>query len=343
MSSRPQPSGSRLAGAAVVLVTGLAGAALGPAPAAQAVIDPGSVAGTVTDLADHPLAGITVSVLENNGSFMAVKGQDETDATGAYQVDDVAASSAGYVVRFTGAGLATEYYDDSVSGTFANTRVPVTAYTTTSGVDAAMEPAATISGRVTTPTGAPMAGVQVRLSWHPPSYVVPMPDTYVTDATGHYTIDRVKAATYFLDFYDPASGIRESWDDQPPSGMPGPSLTATPLVVAAGASVSGIDAVLGTPVVVQPPAVRNLVRPRIRGTLRVGRVVRVSRGEWAPSTVTRSYRWYAAGKAVAHATHRRLTLRHKLVGKRLTVRVIARAPGYTSAVSWTRPTSRVRP
>lgn len=340
MKSRQHPSVRRLAGAAVVLVTGL-GAALGPAPAAQAVIDPGSIAGTVTDLADHPVAGITVSVLEYNGSFMAVKGQDETDATGAYQVDEVAASATGYIVRFAGTGLATEYYDDSVSPTFAITRVPVTAYKTTSGVDAALEPAATISGRVTTPTGESMAGVQVRLSWHPPSYVIPLPDTYLTDASGRFTIDRVKAATYFLDFYDPASGLRESWNDQPPSGMPGPSLTATPIVVAAGAAVSGIDAVLGTPVV-QTHAVVNTARPRVRGTLRVGKVVRVSRGEWAPSTVTLSYQWYAGSKAVAHATHRRLAVTRKLAGKRLKVLVTAQTPGYTTTAVWTKPTNRVR-
>ena len=342
MRSRQHPSGRRLAAAAIVLVAGLVGAALGPAPAARAVIDPGSIAGTVTDLADHPLPGITVSVLEYNGSFLAVKGQDETDATGAYQVDDVAASSTGYLVRFAGTGLATEYYDDSVSATFATTRVPVTGYATTSGVDAAMEPAAAISGRVTTPTGESMAGVQVKLWWHPPSYLIPMTDTYVTDEAGRYAIDRVKAATYYLDFYDPASGLRETWNDQPPSGMYGPSLTATPIVVAAGASVSGIDAVLGTPVV-QTHAVTNVVRPRVRGTLRVGKVVRVSRGQWGPSTVTLSYQWYAGRKTVAHGRHRSLTLTHKLVGKRLKVLVIARAPGYTAARAWTRPTSRVRP
>lgn len=341
MRSTRSPSGRRLVRAAVVLVTGLVGAALGPAPAAQAVIDPGSVAGIVTDLGDHPLAGVTVSVLEDNGSFMTVRGQDETDATGAYQVDDVAASTLGYIVRFTGTGLATEYYDDSVSPTFAIKRVPVTAYRTTSGVDAAMEPAATITGQVTTPTGESMAGVQVRLSWHPPYYVIPLPDTYLTDASGRFTIDRLKAATYYLDFYDPASGLRESWNDQPPSGMPGPSLTATPIVVVAGASVTGIDAVLGTPVV-QTRAVTNVTRPRIRGTLKVGKVVRVTRGEWAPSTVTLSYQWYAGHKAVARATHRRLALTRKLVGKRLKVLVTAQAPGYLLGWSWTRPTARVR-
>lgn len=347
MRSGRRSTAGRSIGSAMLLVTGLAAAALAPAPAAQAVIDPGSIAGTVTDLADRPLAGITVSVLEYNGSFMVVKGQDQTDATGAYQVDELAASSTsspGYLVRFAdpSAGWATEYYDDSVSGTFATTQVPVRAYATTSGVDASMEPAATISGRVTAPTGASLAGVQVKLWWNPPSYVIPMMDAYVTDEAGRYSIDRVKAGTYLLDFYDPASGNRESWNDQPPSAMYGPSLTATPLVVAAGAMMSGIDAVLGAPVV-QTHAVTNVVRPRVKGTLRVGRVVRVSRGEWAPSTVALRYRWYAGGKAVAHATHRRLTLSHKLVGKRLTVRVTARVPGYTSAVVLTRSTARVRP
>jgi hypothetical protein len=336
----------RLGGLAILLVAGLVGTTLGPAPGARATIDPGSIAGTVTDLADRPLPDVMVSVMVDNGSYLTVKGLDETDASGAYQVEDLAASSVGYLVRFTdpGGAYATEYYDDSVASSFATTPVRVTAHTTTSGVDASLEPAGTISGRLTTVAGAPVTGGQVRLWWHPPSYAIPM-GTYVTDQTGHYTIDRVKAGTYYLDFLDPVSGAREFWDDQPgvtTSGMYGPSATATPLVVAVGGSLSGIDAVLGVPAV-PTPTVANVVRPRVVGTLRAGHVVRVSRGSWQPTVVTLRYRWYSAGRAIAHATHRRLALSRRYVGKRLTVRVTASAAGHDPAVVWTKRTARIRP
>ena len=71
-----------------------------------------------------------------------------------------------------------------------------------------------------------------------------------------------------------------------------------------------------------------VVRPRIKGTLEVGQVVRVSKGVWKPAAVTFKYQWYAGAKAITDATHRRLTLTAKYVGKRLTVRVKAKAAGY---------------
>ena len=85
------------------------------------------------------------------------------------------------------------------------------------------------------------------------------------------------------------------------------------------------------------------VRPRVKGTLRVGQVVRVSRGVWKPSEVTFRYQWSLGGKAIADATHRRLTLRTPYVGKRLTVRVRAKAAGYPRVIVWTKPSGRVQP
>ncbi len=86
-----------------------------------------------------------------------------------------------------------------------------------------------------------------------------------------------------------------------------------------------------------------LVRPRVKGTLEVGQVVRVSKGVWEPTAVVFKYQWYAGGKPIADATHRRLALTAKYVGKRLTVRVKAKAAGYDRAIVWTKPTLRVKP
>ena len=193
----------------------------------------------------------------------------------------------------------------------------------------------------------------MKLWWHPPGYNIPM-DTYLTDQTGQYTIDRVKAGTYYLEFTDPVSGNREFWNDQPGQDY-GPPAGATPLVVAACEVLTGVDAVFGGPAVPAPavtcvvpsppvaPKVTNLVRPRVKGTLEVGQVVRVSKGVWKPTPVTFKYQWYAGGKAITDATHRRLTLTAKYAGKRLSVRVKAKAAGYHRAIVWTKPTARIQP
>ena len=120
-------------------------------------------------------------------------------------------------------------------------------------------------------------------------------------------------------------------------------------------SLTGVDAVFGGPAVPAPavtcvvppppvaPRVTHLVRPRVKGTLEVGHVVRVSHSVWKPTAVTLTYQWYAGGKAITQATHRRLVLTAKYVGKRLSVRIKAKATGYDQAVVWTRPTARVQP
>ena len=63
---------------ATVMVSGLLVAALGPTPSAQATINPGSIAGTVTDENGDPLPGMTASVWDP--THYQWVGQDATDA-----------------------------------------------------------------------------------------------------------------------------------------------------------------------------------------------------------------------------------------------------------------------
>jgi hypothetical protein len=72
------------------------------------------------------------------------------------------------------------------------------------------------------------------------------------------------------------------------------------------------------------------------GAARIGRTVRVSRGEWEPDSVNRSYQWYVDGRRVRHATTRRLVLRPGHLGNRVRVRVHATAAGHSPATVWTR-------
>ena len=419
----------RLSAGVVTTLALLLCVALAPGTGARAATGVGAVTGTVTDGDGDPLAGIEVTFHR----YGSVVGQDETDADGVYEVGGLPADTFGYFVRFldpTG-GFATEWYDDEVFQLPPALRaVPVTADTTTPGVDAVLEPAATIGGRLTDATGAPIAGAKVSM-WvaEGPGYWG-WPQVYSTGATGHYTIDRLKAATYVVELYDPATGIQEFWDDATSlagatpvvlgsggsatadavlggtiRGVGSPSVTGSPAVgstltaspgtwapsgvalayrwvvgadtVAAddptgptyvptaadigktvrlhvtatakgwitGSAWSGPTAPVAAPPVAgpaEPTTVQNLVRPRVLGSAKVGRLVRVSPGEWDPVVVTRRYQWFAGGKAIRGSTRRRLFVTPTLLGKRLTVRVRAAAPGRDTVTVWTRPTSRVR-
>jgi hypothetical protein len=90
------------------------------------------------------------------------------------------------------------------------------------------------------------------------------------------------------------------------------------------------------------PTVTNDRLPRIKGTFRVGRTVRVTTGDWTPYPQNLTFAWYAGGKLIKGAIHRRLTLKPQQLGKRLVVRVTASAPGYESLTVRTRRSDRVR-
>jgi hypothetical protein len=405
----------------MLVVTVLMASALPATASVRAVVEVGSIAGTVTDLAAHPLPGITVLLRWGNTWVR----QTQTDASGEYQLDDLVPDSI-YQVRFTDPQLvyAPESFNDMIG--FGN-YVTVTANTVTTGVNASLEPAGRINGRVTTATAAPATSAVLDLYWRVAPGVSAYLGSYGTDQEGRYAL-ALREATYVLYFHDPVSGYSEYWNNQP--GQSWEIQKGTPLVVIAGQVLSGVDAVLdgfvvkslapptvtGRPQVGQPltalpgtwspagatvsyqwvvggvavstadptgstyvptttdvgktvrvvasatytdwqtgtavsaltapvvPAtVLSLVRPRVRGTLRVGTRVWVTYGTWQPRVVTCRYQWYAGGKAIAGATHRRLTLTSHLIGKRLRVRVKAGAAGYAALLTWTRRTARVSP
>ncbi|MBF4767253.1 hypothetical protein ISU10_05680 [Nocardioides agariphilus] len=69
-------------------------------------------------------------------------------------------------------------------------------------------------------------------------------------------------------------------------------------------------------------------RPRIAGTLRVGRTLRATRGEWVAAPVGYRYRWFVGGAKVkgARGAGRTLLLRKAYRGKRVSVRITVLAP-----------------
>ena len=94
---------------------------------------------------------------------------------------------------------------------------------------------------------------------------------------------------------------------------------------------------------VPKPAVANRTKPTISGKAIVGKKLTVKPGSWTPGSVKLTYRWLANGVAVKKATKSSFVLTAKQVGKRITVKVTASAPGYTSLSVTTARTAKVKP
>ncbi|MGH1561425.1 hypothetical protein [Mumia sp. DW29H23] len=82
--------------------------------------------------------------------------------------------------------------------------------------------------------------------------------------------------------------------------------------------------------------------PKIRGTARVGKVLKVSRGSWG-SGVRLRQRWYRNSKAIRGATGTSYRLTRKDLRKRISVKVTGTKAGYAATTRASRPTAKVRP
>jgi hypothetical protein len=78
--------------------------------------------------------------------------------------------------------------------------------------------------------------------------------------------------------------------------------------------------------------------PKIKGTLRVGKTVRVTRGEWTPFPATITYTWFAGKQVFQEGDRRWAKLTKKQAGKRLRVQVTVSAPSYADLVLRTKRT-----
>jgi hypothetical protein len=117
------------------------------------------VSGVVTDSRGHPIRGICVLVLGSNGPYF---NQTQTAANGSYAAGQLRAGS--YMVQFTGGcGNPGSYAPQGYHGTNVNApqQIAVGAGQRLSGINAVMQPGATIAGRVTSSSGTGLSGVCV--------------------------------------------------------------------------------------------------------------------------------------------------------------------------------------
>ncbi|MCF6379485.1 carboxypeptidase-like regulatory domain-containing protein [Nocardioides KLBMP 9356] len=349
---------SKLGGAALAVALGITGTTLaaGPADAAK----PTRIKGTVTSESGTPLAGIKVTTLADvNGEWVAVD-DALTDDLGKYNVGKL--DDGSYLVRFDDpAGTyAPEFYDDAATAETATPvelavgDMPTLAVARLAGV-------AHLVGTVTGSDGAGVAGAEVT------AYALQGTEwasvgTVTAGSDGAYDIGGLSGGVHTLGFRDPVSGVTEYWNDKatlaeadtvtvptadhydvtlatplPPAPQP-PTPSVTPSVTPTPPSVTPVATT--TPVELMA-AVASVKRGRIKGLAEVGRRLRLTTGMWSPSTVTLKVQWLANGKKIRTATTMRLKVTDKLVGKRISARIVASAPGHTSSSVTTKRTSRV--
>jgi protocatechuate 3,4-dioxygenase beta subunit len=222
----------------------------------------GVITGTVTDTQGHPLAGITAAVPNSAFGLLAGPQRTTTDAAGHYRIDGLTTGT--YHIAFAGGGYIEQYY----GGTSYDTAAPidVSVGTTRTGIDARLEVGGTITGTLTDARGAPLQG----------SVFVDHLDGSTaglagTDAAGRYTVGNLASGSYIVVFTAPGpQPLGLYYNGRTSLG------TADLVTVTAGATTSGIDGRLTSPLPAPalgplpiPPVASTSSLDRFHGTLAV--------------------------------------------------------------------------
>ena len=194
----------------------------------------GSISGTVTDANGDPVVAVSVTVegMVVDGSWSG--GSAETLADGSYQIRGLAAGS--YEVRFGDPAdrYLTEWYDNAYFYE-SRTLVVVGDGKAVVGIDAQLSEGGSISGTVIDVNGDPVEGIEVSTS----------DGSSLTASDGSYLITGLipgSFTVFFRDVDDVANrGYLPEWYDDAVNES-----SATPVVVADGEAVVGIDAQLST-------------------------------------------------------------------------------------------------
>lgn len=85
----------------------------------------------------------------------------------------------------------------------------------------------------------------------------------------------------------------------------------------------------------------SVAKPKIKGTLRVGKKLKATKGTWSAS-VAAKYQWYRNGKKIKKATKSTYRLTRNDRGKKISVKVKVSATGYFSASASSARTKKIR-
>ncbi|MFK7920234.1 MAG: carboxypeptidase-like regulatory domain-containing protein [Ilumatobacter sp.] len=188
----------------------------------------GTISGTVTD-ASGPIEDITVCASSDSTSgFSCASTADD----GTYTVLSLV-PAADYIVSFDDpAGVYNDQFYDSTAAFADATPVSVATGVDTSGIDAVLIGAGSISGTVTTAQG-PRAGVSVCAGREGETLVCA-----TTSSAGTYEIPTLPIGVEFTVSFETDGFVTQFWENANSFG------SATPVTILSGGPTSGIDAVL---------------------------------------------------------------------------------------------------
>jgi hypothetical protein len=197
--------------------------------------DAGSISGRVTDSSANGIANVNVRVYDSNNNHI---NSCNTDSNGDYTIPCLPPGDCKVYYDTWGAGnYIPEWYNDKGAFDEADV-VAVTAGQTTVNIDAQLAEGGTISGQVTNESAEGIEAVFVRILYPDGSWA----GGENTDSDGNYTVNRLPAGSYKVDFYTgftSESYVREWYNDK------GSFNSADPVDVTAGATTT-IDAILET-------------------------------------------------------------------------------------------------
>ncbi|GLF95827.1 cell surface protein [Streptomyces yaizuensis] len=84
---------------------------------------------------------------------------------------------------------------------------------------------------------------------------------------------------------------------------------------------------------VTPAALKNTKAPAVGGSAKVGAKLTAQPGTWTPAATSYGYQWKADGKDIAKATASTYTVPASLLGKKLSVAVVAKRSGHPSGTA----------
>lgn len=203
-------------------------------------VDRRQALGQVTDREGTPLAGIEVQLIGCDAQFRCgdIGNAVRSDATGHYDVSTTVGSLRVFV-EFRGEpseqGVVGEYWDDAQLLNDARS-VPFDDDGVATGVDAVLEPAGYLTGRVTDETGAPLAGVTVD-GWSRGADHYSRRSTTTTSADGTYRL-RTTKGEHLIEFDGDDDLTRDAWAGGATQEE------ADPVVLEAGSTVAVGDSVL---------------------------------------------------------------------------------------------------
>ena len=119
------------------------------------------------------------------------------------------------------------------------------------------------------------------------------------------------------------------------------SFTKTAKVLYRATDKAGNTSVTGA-VKVKAATIKAAKKPKVKGTAKVGKTLKATKGTYKPKKVKVSYQWLRGKKAVKGATKKTYKVTAKDAGKKLSVRVTAKKSGLKKVKVTSKKTARVK-